>query len=157
MYHPTCTTDTTLRAEHRFASLPIPAQAHAAAGPVASVPLVDRVQLQEQLRSFSNSLRTPAEPVDPTGEEAGVAEVLAASTGLQECSICVTSTAYVLVDECNHSMCGTLVVCACDTVAPFPRAVTCARRLCLESPKEPVCPWCRRIIPGFHLARTRGA
>lgn len=104
----TCT-ESTLRPEHRFASMPIPALAHAVTGPVAPVAFVDRLQLQEELRSFSNSLRTPTEPVNQTEEEAGVAEVLAASTGLQECSICVTATAYVVVDECNHSMCGAWV------------------------------------------------
>lgn len=77
--------------------------------------MVDRVQLKEELRNFSNSFKTPAEAIGD-GEE-DVAEVLAASTGLQECSICVTGTAYVMVDECNHSMCGAWLMCCLSTSA----------------------------------------
>ncbi len=52
-----------------------------------------------------HSLKTPAGDAGNDDEDA--AEVLAASTGLQECSICVSATAFVVVDVCNHSMCGT--------------------------------------------------
>lgn len=53
-------------------------------------------------------------------------------TAQAECSICLTETCRVAVAGCHHDMC-----------------TICARRLCLEATKEPLCPFCRRVIGRF--------
>lgn len=108
-----------------------------------SVTMADTVSVKEKCKDDKSSveaslLKFRESYQGPGAHGAGSCGCRDAAPAPEDCSICLTDPVCVEANECNHAMC-----------------INCARRLCLESQKEPFCPFCRRVISGFHMQQLQ--